>query len=40
MHEALGTLSWWGAAGPRQGLRLGDLRGPFQPSPFYEAVLL
>jgi len=34
LNGALSRLSWWGAASPGQGLRLGGLSDLFQPQPF------
>ena len=41
LHVALGSLVWWlvtlHAAG---GLKRDDHRGPFQPTPFYDSIIL
>ena len=31
-NGSLGSLSWWGAASPQQGLEPEGLKGPFQPN--------
>ena len=39
LDGALGSLSWWGAAGPGQGLGLSRLSGPFQYKPLYDLAI-
>ena len=38
LDEALGSLTWWGAASPQQGLGLGGLLGHLQPKPLCDSV--
>jgi len=40
LDGTLGSLIWWGAASPWQGLRLGGLLGPFQPKPFCDSMII
>lgn len=40
LDVALGSLIYWPATLPvAGGLKLGDLYGPFQPSPFYDSMI-
>ena len=40
LDRALGSLIWWVANRPMaKRLELGDLSGPFQPTPFYYSVI-
>ena len=38
LDGALGSMVWWGALSPRQGLGLGGLEGPFQPHPSCDSM--
>jgi len=36
---ALGSLGWWLDLAHSRGVKRDDLRGPFQPRPFYESMI-
>ena len=41
LDGALGNLVWWELSLPTAGgLELDDLKGPFQPKPFYDFMIL